>query len=207
MKWIAKSNVVFLLMPDALGPIKSFQFLFFISIFHFFSIFDFFFNFCFLFDQLKFLFLQFIWNFFTGMIDAVWLFPCTKLPYIIFLVNNFFLILKFWFIKFILKLFSTGYLVPINHSINQIRLFSFFDRDNLLSIEHLLTTMRQLSKIPDDARLARVEQVLKMMDIDKDGNIELEHALKVFFHFFFKNFIRNILKQRGFSARFFSEVF
>ncbi|OWA51707.1 LETM1 and EF-hand domain-containing protein 1, mitochondrial [Hypsibius exemplaris] len=52
-------------------------------------------------------------------------------------------------------------------------------KDNMLSIEHLLTTMKQLSKIPDDDRLARVEQVLKMMDIDKDGNIELEHALKV----------------------------
>jgi Ca2+-binding EF-hand superfamily protein len=58
----------------------------------------------------------------------------------------------------------------------------------MLSIEHLLSTMKQLSKIPDDARLARVEQVLRMMDIDKDGNIELEHALKVSLHTSFTSF-------------------
>ncbi|XP_055336847.1 mitochondrial proton/calcium exchanger protein-like [Paramacrobiotus metropolitanus] len=52
-------------------------------------------------------------------------------------------------------------------------------KDNLLSIEHLMGTMRELGKVPDDARLARVEQVLRMLDINKDGNIELEHALKV----------------------------
>lgn len=51
----------------------------------------------------------------------------------------------------------------------------------MLNIQHLLTTMKQIRKIPDEARLARVEQVLHMLDIDKDGNIELEHALKVYF--------------------------
>ena len=58
----------------------------------------------------------------------------------------------------------------------------FFFRDDVVSIQHLMSTMKELNKIPDDARMERVSQVLKMMDIDKDGNIELEHALKV--HFF-----------------------
>ena len=39
--------------------------------------------------------------------------------------------------------------------------------------------MKELSKTDDTERLSRIEEVLRLMDIDKDGNIELEHALKV----------------------------
>lgn len=39
--------------------------------------------------------------------------------------------------------------------------------------------MKELGKTGDNERLARIEEVLRLMDIDKDGNIELEHALKV----------------------------
>ncbi|GAU89021.1 hypothetical protein RvY_01620 [Ramazzottius varieornatus] len=52
-------------------------------------------------------------------------------------------------------------------------------KDNILNIQTLVSTMKELGKTGDHERLARIEEVLRLMDIDKDGNIELEHALKV----------------------------
>ena len=46
----------------------------------------------------------------------------------------------------------------------------------MISINEMLLAMKRIKKIPDDVRLQKIVQVL---DEDRDGRIELVHALKV----------------------------
>ena len=62
----------------------------------------------------------------------------------------------------------------------------------MVGINDLVLAMKRMQKVPDDEKDKRIEEVLKALDIDKDGAIDVEHALKV------KNFhaINEILNSR-----------
>ena len=49
----------------------------------------------------------------------------------------------------------------------------------MISINELVLAMKRLQKIPNEDRLKKICEVL---DEDKDGNIEVEHILRVSFY-------------------------
>ena len=57
------------------------------------------------------------------------------------------------------------------------RIFDWFAyRDDVISINELVLSMKRLQKVPDDTRLQKIAEVL---DEDKDGQISLSHVLRV----------------------------
>lgn len=52
-------------------------------------------------------------------------------------------------------------------------------RERLVGINELVLALKRMQKVPDDEKHKRIEEVLKALDIDKDGAIDIEHALKV----------------------------
>ena len=63
------------------------------------------------------------------------------------------------------------------------KLFSFFHlvlllfhRENLVSINDVLLSLKRLQKVPDDMRLQRI---LEVLDEDRDGFIDIKNILEV----------------------------
>ena len=48
----------------------------------------------------------------------------------------------------------------------------------MISIDEMLAALRRIKKIPDDARLQKIVEVL---DADNDGHINVSHVLEVKF--------------------------
>lgn len=55
-------------------------------------------------------------------------------------------------------------------------ILSLYCRKSVISINEMLLAMKRIKKIPDDVRFQKIVQVL---DEDRDGRIELVHAMKV----------------------------
>lgn len=53
------------------------------------------------------------------------------------------------------------------------------ERDDVISINELLLAVKRLQKVGDDTKIDRIIDVLDAMDIDHDGQIEIEHVVKV----------------------------
>lgn len=51
--------------------------------------------------------------------------------------------------------------------------------DNLVNINELLTNIKKLQKVEDKDKIKRIIDVLDSMDVDHDGNVEVEHVVKV----------------------------
>lgn len=54
-------------------------------------------------------------------------------------------------------------------------------REEVVAIDDLIATIRQIQKVPDSARLERLQDALGKLDDDKDGAIPVDDLLKVFF--------------------------
>lgn len=52
-------------------------------------------------------------------------------------------------------------------------------KDELVSIDELLQALTKLQKTPDDTKMKKIYDVLSHMDIDQDGNIEVDDVIKV----------------------------
>lgn len=53
------------------------------------------------------------------------------------------------------------------------------ERDDVIGINDLLLAIRRIQKVGDDTKLQRIIDVLDSMDIDHDGQVEIEHVIKV----------------------------
>nr|CAD7587297.1 unnamed protein product [Timema genevievae] len=51
--------------------------------------------------------------------------------------------------------------------------------EELVTIEELIASIKQIQKIPDESLVNRISEVLEQMDVDKDGAIRVDHVLKV----------------------------
>nr|CAD7395518.1 unnamed protein product [Timema poppensis] len=51
--------------------------------------------------------------------------------------------------------------------------------EELVTIEELIASIKQIQKIPDESLVNRIAEVLEQMDVDKDGAIRVDHVLKV----------------------------
>lgn len=51
-----------------------------------------------------------------------------------------------------------------------------FFRDDVISLNELVLSMKRIQKIPDDTRLQKIAEVL---DEDKDGQVQISHVLRV----------------------------
>ena len=51
-----------------------------------------------------------------------------------------------------------------------------FPRENLVSINDVLLSLKRLQKVPDDMRLQRI---LEVLDEDRDGFIDIKNILEV----------------------------
>ena len=54
-------------------------------------------------------------------------------------------------------------------------------KGDVVDINELLEAMSKIQKVSDDAKLSRIVEVLDTMDLDHDGQIELDHVFKVNF--------------------------
>ncbi len=54
-------------------------------------------------------------------------------------------------------------------------------KGDVVDINELLEAMRKIQKASDDSKLSRIIEVLDTMDIDHDGQIEVDHVFKVSF--------------------------
>lgn len=53
------------------------------------------------------------------------------------------------------------------------------EKKAVLQINELLNSMKQFKKADDGTKLSRIIEVLDTMDLDHDGEIELDHVVKV----------------------------
>lgn len=53
------------------------------------------------------------------------------------------------------------------------------ERDDVIGINELLLAIRRIQKVSDETKLQRIVDVLDMMDVDHDGQVEIEHVVKV----------------------------
>lgn len=51
--------------------------------------------------------------------------------------------------------------------------------EELVRIDELMEVIKRIQKVPDDARLAQISDVLGKMDDDRDGAISVDEVLKV----------------------------
>lgn len=56
---------------------------------------------------------------------------------------------------------------------------TFHYREEVVGIDELISTIRQIQKVPDSARLERLQEALAKLDDDKDGSIPVDDILKV----------------------------
>lgn len=54
-------------------------------------------------------------------------------------------------------------------------------KGDVVDINELLEAMSKIQKVSDDTKLSRIVEVLDTMDIDHDGQIELDHVFKVMY--------------------------
>ncbi len=53
--------------------------------------------------------------------------------------------------------------------------------DNLINVKELLSSVENLKKIGDQAKIPKLMEILDVMDVDHDGQVDLDVLVKVSF--------------------------
>ncbi|XP_042900197.2 mitochondrial proton/calcium exchanger protein [Parasteatoda tepidariorum] len=53
------------------------------------------------------------------------------------------------------------------------------ERDDIVSINDLVTAIRKIRKVSDESKLQQIAEVLEKLDVDRDGSVEIDDLLKV----------------------------